>query len=491
MNIAQIEAAVVGTLIEFGNDALPPHLSELLKEAPESFDDLGHGELAAAVRALRRDKEPVHRTNVIERIDIERFPNVEAVVTNCEHGILPPALAELEAERLLVRYRARQLQQALADASQQLEANPQRVGDVAAMIREAANEIAAKTAAPVAALPLHSFVNYGDKDPDELLKHRFLCRGGGLLLAAQTGIGKSTFHLQACMLWALGREAFGIQPAKPLSSLIIQSENDGGDIAEQRDGVFAGAQLSEDERRKVGEKILVIQEDSRTGNLFFTDVVLPALEQFSPDLLVIDPALAYLGGESASQKDVGGFLRNMLNPAIRRFKCGVIVVHHTNKPPKGKEKPDWRATDFAYLGNGSAEWANWARAVLAIRSIGSHDLFELYAAKRGARLRWRDTEGAKAYRKFITHSREHNTICWHEVDPDEVETGGRPKSTTAEDLLSVLPAEGLTSTEWKQAAKEEHGVSERSFFRERKALEKAGRILKSKVSGKWQPVNKR
>jgi hypothetical protein len=95
------------------------------------------------------------------------------------------------------------------------------------------------------------------------------------------------------------------------------------------------------------------------------------LNEHGPDLLWIDPALSYLGGEANSQKDVGGFLRNHLNPLLREFNCAVVVVHHTNKPPAGREKPDWSGGGFAYLGGGSAEWANWARAVLVVRSLGS------------------------------------------------------------------------------------------------------------------------
>jgi hypothetical protein len=59
---------------------------------------------------------------------------------------------------------------------------------------------------------------------------------------------------------------------------------------------------------------------------------------------------------------------------------------------------------------------------------------------------------------------------------------------SADDMMALLPGEGLTSVKWQKCAKEECGISERSFFRELKLLEKAGRILKSKISGKWQPI---
>src|SRR3954471_16663965 len=52
-------------------------------------------------------------------------------------------------------------------------------------------------------------------DPDELLKKRYLCRGGGLLIAGPTGIGKSSFTMQLMVEWALGYDSFGIMPARP------------------------------------------------------------------------------------------------------------------------------------------------------------------------------------------------------------------------------------------------------------------------------------
>jgi len=329
-----------------------------------------------------------------------------------------------------------------------------------------------------------------DQDPDELLRRRFLCRGGGLLLCGPTGIGKSSFAMQCAILWTLGRECFGITPARALKSLLIQAENDDGDLAEMRDGVIAGLGLSPEEEKAACDNIIVVREDSRTGLDFFSSVVRPLLAKHRPDLLWIDPALAYLGAEASAQKDVTTFLRNYLNPLVREFNCGVVIVHHTNKPPTGKEKSKWSGNDFAYLGSGSIEWANWARAILALRGLGSHEIFELRAAKRGSRLGWKDANGSTCYAKVIGHAKERGAICWREVDPAEIETGGRPKSFDADEILGLLPPEGLTAGEWQQAALKVCGVKEATFHRCRRELAKQDRVLKSKASGKWQPVTK-
>lgn len=347
-----------------------------------------------------------------------------------------------------------------------------------------------KPAPPKARLLSELVRSKDDEDPDELLRYRFLCRGGGLLLCGPTGIGKSSYAMQCAILWALGRECFDVKAARSLKSLLIQAENDDGDLAEMRDGVIAGLRLTEDDTRLACDNIIVVRKDSRMGLDFFLVVVRPLLAEHRPDLLWIDPVLAYLGAEAGAQKDVTPFLRNYLNPLLREFNCGVAIVHHTNKPPTGREKSNWSGNDFAYLGSGSIEWANWARAILVLRGLGSHEVFELRAAKRGSRLGWQETDGSTCYAKILAHAKERGVICWREVEPEEIETGGRPKSFDADEIMALLPPDGLTAGEWQQAAFKECGIKETTFHRHRRELAKQNRVLKSKVSGKWQPMTK-
>jgi hypothetical protein len=279
-------------------------------------------------------------------------------------------------------------------------------------------------------------------DPTELLIKRYLCRGGGLLLVGPTGVGKSAFVLQCALLWSLGKPLFGIQPTKALRILIIQAENDEGDIAEMRNGVMTALNPSAEDSQKACKNILIATENARTSDKFCQDVVRPLLSEHRPDLLIIDPALAYLGGETNNQKDVGTFLRNGLNPLLAKFQCGCIVVHHTNKPPQGNEKPKWQAGDFAYLGSGSAEWANWARAVLAIRNVGSNVVYELRAGKRASRLGWKDTDGNPVYAKYIAHAKEPGQIHWRDPEASELPCGVEGGLSEESAVLSLIPESG-------------------------------------------------
>ncbi len=293
-----------------------------------------------------------------------------------------------------------------------------------------------EAAPPPALLNFYDIPLPPENDPNELLKHRFLCRGGAMLLLGPTGIGKSAFAIQCAILWSLGREAFGIKPTRPLRILIVQAENDPGDMAEFREGILRGLGITAEDCKS--SVIQTAWEDSRTGEEFCTQVLKPLLEYGKFDLIIIDPALAYLGGDANQQKDVSAFLRNNLNPLLHRAGCGLVLVHHTNKPPQGEQKGGWQANEFAYLGSGSSDWANWARAALAVRSLGSYDYFELRAAKRGKRLRWTEDDfETPAYSKIIAHSSVG--ICWREVSQEEYEAACHSDGTAGAKFKRYMP----------------------------------------------------
>lgn len=76
-----------------------------------------------------------------------------------------------------------------------------------------------------------------------------------------------------------------------------------------------------------------------------------------------------------------------------------------------------------------------------------------------------------------------------DLDPSRLkQAGGRKAEHSPDDLLALLPDEGLTNSEFLATA-EGDGISNRTFYRLRKQLEKAGKILLSRVTGKWTPIS--
>jgi len=288
---------------------------------------------------------------------------------------------------------------------------------------------------------LDEFVKPLVNDPDELIKHRFLCKGAGMLLVGQTGTGKSSLAMQLMIKWALGQPVFGLEPARSIKSLLIQAENDDGDLAEMKEGVFNGLNLSDEDKAQASANVLVNQESSKSGSELCSSVIEPLLNEIRPDVLWLDPALAYIGSDMNSQKDVGNFLRNQLAPLLKKYGCALIIIHHTNKISKDPEK---QTTDVSYLGAGSAEWINWSRAMLALRKTDVENLYELVAAKRGARLKWTTADGESlAFKKYIGHCRKPDTICWIEMAIADAEELRANNGKTAEAVLKYVPQIGL------------------------------------------------
>jgi len=75
-----------------------------------------------------------------------------------------------------------------------------------------------------------------------------------------------------------------------------------------------------------------------------------------------------------------------------------------------------------------------------------------------------------------------------ELDPHRLkQAGGRPTKFRADDLLALLPPEGLATRDWLTAAAAKN-ISARTYYRLRSALESSGKVLGSVAGGRWTPV---
>ena len=224
-------------------------------------------------------------------------------------------------------------------------------------------------------------------DPTTLLGKRWICRGGSALWVGSSGLGKSVLCLQAAITWAIGRSFFGIDPkGEGLKSLIVQAENDEGDVAEAVQGIVKAMELSPKELEMVKKNVVIVRDCSSTGPAF-VDRARRLAEKHRPDLFWADPLLAFIGGDLSNQETAGGFLRNLLNPLALSAGFAWMLIHHTPKPIK--EGNGYQGHDKAYSGFGSSELTNWARSVLMLAPCGEDAegkrLYRLEVTKRGKR----------------------------------------------------------------------------------------------------------
>ncbi|MBL9143899.1 MAG: AAA family ATPase [Verrucomicrobiaceae bacterium] len=283
-------------------------------------------------------------------------------------------------------------------------------------------------------------------DRSELIKHRFLCRGMGCLLIGQTGQGKSSLSMQFMISFSLGKPLFGITPNGALKCLLIQGENDDGDLTEARDGVTWQLEAmglfddEEDARELLERHAHVVTENSLSGGALFESLD-RLLARVKPDLIIIDPAFSYVAGDANATKDVSAFLRQGLNPLLAAHQCGCLLIHHTPKPPN--QKGSVNLLGSAYAGHGPAEWANWARAVLTLEGIGG-GRYKLHAAKRGGRLGWKDGEGKAAFFKVLEHTTNEAGFAWDEATSgaaaEATANAGKPGMSALMDLVPLSQA---------------------------------------------------
>lgn len=252
-----------------------------------------------------------------------------------------------------------------------------------------------------------------------------------------SGIGKSSLNMQLGIGWALGREdmTFGIKPVRPLKSLILQAENDEGDLAEAAQGVVNSFGLSPEERKLANGNLLWHRITTYTGAEFCRKLE-DLVTLHKPDIAWIDPLINFIGDDLSEASVIANFCTGWLN-AISR-KTGVIfaLIHHTGKPPKDGAARGTNS-DLAYAGLGSSALVNWAREVMVLSRVktpeGDPATFTLTACKRRKRAGMRDTSGEVSEEIYIRHASD-GTIRWEQCEkpePPEKPKKGRKGDTPA------------------------------------------------------------
>lgn len=239
---------------------------------------------------------------------------------------------------------------------------------------------------------------------DNLIGKRFLTMNGSWLIIAQSGIGKSVLAMQLALNFCVGKSTLGLMPSKRMKILFIQAENNEIDIARPFHSVVEIAKFTKEENSLIDTCFIELDEQSATGPVF-VELLDELCDEHKPDLVVVDPLLSYIGCDISKQDMCSTFLRNTLNPIITKHNIGLIFIHHTGKPSKDQKDIN---RGLSYLGIGSSELTNWARAVSIIRENAEDpNVFEFIHAKRA------NMAGTNAF-TYMKHS--ENAVFWELCD---------------------------------------------------------------------------
>lgn len=330
-------------------------------------------------------------------------------------------------------------------------------------------------------LPPRRFAEYGevipeDENPHALFAHRWLGKEGVAFLIAESGIGKSTFINQAAWNWAIGKSGLGPRPLRPLRIAIIQNEDDDDEMREFRRDLRRGFRDIGWTREEIDLADKSVFDESQNFAGLTGDGFVRRLKAVQGarnyDLIIINPLQGFTGFDISKNAELNHFLRDKnvgLSAVCKDPKtpCGIIIVHHTNKPPRSAQdmKAYGSEATIAYAGAGGAEIVNYARAIIVIKrdkeSDGEATTFKLIGAKRGKRIGWTDEDGKRKSSRLIAYSDGY--LFWRDApkgDEAEKTVGRKTKGDPATDgraLSAFALASPMTRTELRSKAHEMFG----------------------------------
>lgn len=314
-------------------------------------------------------------------------------------------------------------------------------------------------------------------DPDCLFQNRWLRRGACGAIVSTSGVGKSSFSMQAATVWAGGQECLGVRPLKPLKIGIFQSEDDEYDVANFRDririGLAAELDWTPEQIQEAESRVTFCALDGSTGARF-VEHLRRKQEKHHFDLLIINPLFAFFGGDLNDGNAMTAFLRHGIDPLIKAeaTKCGCIIIHHTGKP--NRDAMNQGDIFKAYLGSGSGEFTNYIRSALVLTPWNGGKLpgvFDLIAAKHGDKLAWRNIDGKPTTKKTVCYANrlpeyaddetKRGMIYW--IEPDEAQlaalkkgaatnTAAKPNQPPPTERCAAVIAE-LIRTAWTAEAR--------------------------------------
>ena len=325
-----------------------------------------------------------------------------------------------------------------------------------------------------------------ERNPDVLVRGRWLERGGSAWIVSTSGTGKSIHAMQLMLSFALGKPFCGLVPNGPLHFWYIQSEDSSTRLAIDRDDTTA--ELIEtwtdtlpDVWRDAWKRIYIVPITG-CGAAFINDLAMKLETARNlavlPDVIVINPFLAIVGGPVVDGSFVTPFLRGGcvasqptegLQHVLEHYRVGALIYHHTPKPPTDKEIGSWLKSNFPeYQGAGSSDITNWGRSFITMMRVpGKPGIVCLTAGKNGADLGWDNVDGG--FRQYMGWSKSlgvtgRNRHAWRELTDEELADVAKDATDhIADDALVIVNALKASPQRRADLAKNNAGLPQRRF----------------------------
>ena len=174
------------------------------------------------------------------------------------------------------------------------------------------------------------------------------------------------------------------------------------------------------------------------------------------EVIILDPIYKVLGERSEnSNEDVAGLLNNV-DDIAERSGAAFIFAHHFAKGAQGGKFVEDRIS-------GAGAWWRDPDAGIFMTPLEDDGGFNVACMARS--FPPRDEFAARASHPLI--------VLADDLDPTKIKQPGPSKKTTAQQVVELLPPEGLTYSEWCASAEAKLKVSPSTFDRRRKEAERS------------------
>lgn len=258
-------------------------------------------------------------------------------------------------------------------------------------------------------------------NPAVLIRGGWLERGGVSFVVSTAGTGKSIHDMQLCLCAFHGVPFSGLEFRSPLIAWDIRDEDSDRRLSVDRDDILA--HLRENKPGFDWQAAAAAVRFSDFGHAKGADFINALAEELCtarnegrlPDIIVINPLFAFFGGKITESNDCCGFFRGGeiwrqqsrgLASIAEEFNLGIIVYHHTPKPPlTQRDYSQWVSSEMPeYFAAGSGDIVNFGRSFITMLKVPGHPgRVALVAGKNGGGLGWTDHDGKRTTRHFMRH----------------------------------------------------------------------------------------
>ncbi|MDY0149507.1 MAG: AAA family ATPase [Kiritimatiellia bacterium] len=440
---AEAEQQAIGIVLDspFNDEAQQAIRAATAQLAPGNFSDpLGQ----AAWRSIATRTAagmPVNLAEIARDIETSgQDGNAVDYLTTCQLQASAVSYLPHYLDRVEKAAHRRSLHDAARLAADAL-ARGDALDDVAAALRAAGADVGAAGGGP----EITSAADFAAVDRAEPVQivHGVLRAGQIGILSASSKAGKTWSLMSAAFAVATGGRWFGWNAAQG-RVLYINAELPDYDLESRLKVLCDALRL---DGLPDGLDVWHLRGKTMTIPQLLPSILRRQRERGPYALIMPDPLYRFGQGRDENDNAVQALTMAELNELAERTTAAVLAAHHFSKGNKSK-------TDHLDRASGAGMFA---RAPDLIATLTSHEEADCYTLESTCR------SFAKPDPVVVRWQYPLWTVA-DELDPERLKkTMGRPAKFSTDDLLDLLPPDGLTRGEWLDKAKDEIGIGKTRF----------------------------